>query len=179
MKLFFNLKAWQAFIFVGLLFIVPMFSPFIAVLYDMEIFAIMRWSIPLWLLSYIGYIFSFGYFLGKLSGRNHGLSYYLFTGLAVYSMIFSLLISFFITGGDIFGLPKNEVFQYIFPFQIIAMIGNIYLMRYSAQLLNSVEKEIDAKTVTYLGDFFLFWFLPIGVWSLQPRAAALYKKHTS
>ncbi|MBI3240197.1 MAG: hypothetical protein HYZ43_15335 [Flavobacteriia bacterium] len=36
-------------------------------------------------------------------------------------------------------------------------------------MLKSVELQREAVYTEYSSDFFLIWFFPVGVWSIQPR----------
>ena len=55
------------------------------------------------------------------------------------------------------------------PLHFAAMLTSFYAMIFAAKNLKSVELEREAKISEYLGDFFLVWFFPIGIWILQPR----------
>jgi len=39
--------------------------------------------------------------------------------------------------------------------------------------LNSAEMQKEAHFSDYIGDFFLLWVFPIGVWFIQPRINSL------
>ncbi|SFH51514.1 hypothetical protein [Pedobacter insulae] len=45
----------------------------------------------------------------------------------------------------------------------------LYCLAFPAKLLNCIETGKEASMGQYLGDFFLVFFLPIGIWFLQPR----------
>ncbi len=55
------------------------------------------------------------------------------------------------------------------PLYFAAMFSTLSAMIFAAKNLKSVELEREAKISEYLGDFFLVWFFPIGIWILQPR----------
>ena len=57
----------------------------------------------------------------------------------------------------------------VMPMHIAAMISTFYAMIFAAKTLKSAELKREAKISDYLGDFFLVWFFPIGIWILQPR----------
>lgn len=45
----------------------------------------------------------------------------------------------------------------------------LYCLAFPAKLLNCIETGKEVSMGQYLGDFFLVFFLPIGIWFLQPR----------
>ena len=57
----------------------------------------------------------------------------------------------------------------VMPMHIAAMISTFYAMIFAAKTLKSAELKREAKISDYLGDFFLVWFFPIGIWIIQPR----------
>ena len=62
------------------------------------------------------------------------------------------------------------------PLHFAAMFSTLYAMIFASKNLKSVELEREAKISNYLGDFFLVWFFPIGIWILQPRIHKLIKE---
>jgi len=177
MKFFFNLKHWQIFIFVAGLLILPMFTPFLFLNSDTHPFAVIRWTMPLWMVSTLGYFLGFGYFLSKLSNRNKGFSYYLFLFLITFSIIYSTLFASFMFRDHSADTLGGLNFGYILPLHFFSMIGNLIVLRYCAKLINSIEKKREVEASDYLGDFFLLWFIPIGVWILQPRLTKIWEAH--
>lgn len=66
--------------------------------------------------------------------------------------------------------------DFIMPLHFAAMFSTFYAMIFAAKTLKSAELERKAGVSEYLGDFFLIWFYPIGIWILQPRIHRLMKK---
>ncbi|HPE57275.1 MAG TPA: hypothetical protein P5514_13300 [Bacteroidales bacterium] len=62
------------------------------------------------------------------------------------------------------------------PLHFVAMFCTLYAMIFAAKTIKSAELEKEAKVSDYLGDFFLVWFFPIGIWILQPRIHKLIDK---
>ena len=52
---------------------------------------------------------------------------------------------------------------------LITVFCLIYTWRFTAKMLQSVELQREAVYAEYSSDFFLIWFFPLGVWSIQPR----------
>lgn len=65
---------------------------------------------------------------------------------------------------------------FVMPLHLAAMFSTLYTMMFAAKTLKSVELDRRAKVSDFLGDFFLVWFFPIGIWILQPRIHKLVKK---
>jgi len=65
---------------------------------------------------------------------------------------------------------------FLMPLHFAAMFSTLYAMIFAAKRLKSAELDREAKISDYLGDFFLVWFFPIGIWILQPRIHKLIEK---
>jgi len=65
---------------------------------------------------------------------------------------------------------KGIKFTGIWIFPVLYMFfAYFYTHSFPAKTLRSIETGQKASLGDYLGDFFLFLFLPIGIWFLQPR----------
>lgn len=64
----------------------------------------------------------------------------------------------------------------IMSLHFFAMLNIFYAMIFAAKTLKSAELNREALLSDYLGDFFLIWFYPLGIWILQPRIHKLIKK---
>lgn len=64
----------------------------------------------------------------------------------------------------------------IMPLHVSAMLSIFYAMIFAAKTIKSAELNKEATLSDYLGDFFLIWFYPLGIWILQPRIQKLLKK---
>ncbi len=58
--------------------------------------------------------------------------------------------------------------------QLIAMAGFVYMFIFIGKALKSVETKTEAHGDSYIGEFFLLWFWPIGIWLLQPRINRIF-----
>ena len=61
---------------------------------------------------------------------------------------------------------------------LYSVFAYFYLMAFPAKVLISIEKQRTASLGEYIGDFFLFLFLPVGIWFLQPRLNNVLAKYT-
>ncbi|MBD2768549.1 hypothetical protein IC235_11690 [Hymenobacter sp. BT664] len=49
-----------------------------------------------------------------------------------------------------------------------------YCLYFTAKALKTVERNAPVPVSEYLGEFFLLWFFPVGIWVLQPRVNRLF-----
>lgn len=49
----------------------------------------------------------------------------------------------------------------------------IYTWYFTVKTLRSAEMQKEAHFSDYIGEFFMIWFFPVGIWFLQPRINAL------
>jgi len=57
----------------------------------------------------------------------------------------------------------------LFPLQLFCIFCAFYCMYFTARTIKTAELQRAARLDDYIGEFFLIWFFPIGVWILQPR----------
>lgn len=56
-----------------------------------------------------------------------------------------------------------------FLMHFFSMFCLIYSLYFVAKTLKSAELQREAHFSDYIGEFFLIWFFPVGVWFIQPR----------
>lgn len=57
----------------------------------------------------------------------------------------------------------------IIPLHLLSIFSIFYQMVVAAKTIRFAEVKEFLSTSEYIGDFFLIWFFPIGVWFLQPK----------
>jgi len=58
----------------------------------------------------------------------------------------------------------------LFPLIIlIAMCCIMYCLYFTAKIFKTCELHKKTKFSDFAGEFFLFWFFPIGIWIIQPK----------
>ncbi len=57
----------------------------------------------------------------------------------------------------------------IIPLHLFSIFAIFYSMYFAAKTIKSVELQREARFEDFIGEFFLIWFFPIGVWILQPK----------
>ncbi|WP_426491678.1 hypothetical protein [Hymenobacter sp. 102] len=63
---------------------------------------------------------------------------------------------------------------FIVPLHLLSMAGILYSLQYVARALRSVELQRPAQFSEFVGEFFLLWFYPVGIWFIQPRINRLF-----
>ena len=63
-----------------------------------------------------------------------------------------------------------------FLMHFFSMFCLVYCLYFTAKTLKSAELQREAHFSDYIGDFFLFWFFPVGIWFLQPRINRIVQK---
>lgn len=63
----------------------------------------------------------------------------------------------------------------ILPLHLFAMFCMFYSMYFSAKTIKLAEQQQPVTLSDFIGEIFLIWFFPIGIWFLQPRINELIK----
>jgi len=100
---------------------------------------------------------------------------------AVVMMVFmAMLINqvFDMVGSDVppdsIAFPSMMMFPFIImPLQLFAVFCYFHNMYFVAKTIKTVELQRPTTFSDFIGEFFLIWFYPIGIWILQPRINAL------
>ena len=159
-------KHWQIFPFVALFFFVMLLFP-IVFIFNLSI-AVILIGITLWLLCYVGYLLLVGLATFKVTKQKKGLDYAFFLVGTIYSLLYSILFGLVLSGLTV-DLGLRIDFTIILPFHLLAMAANFNALRFSAKTLVFAEKQAKPLISEYILEFILFWFIPIGIWFLQPR----------
>ncbi len=82
-------------------------------------------------------------------------------------------------GGNVFrgGAPDSVNGGFIALFVLLhlsSMACLFYCLYFTAKALKTVERNAPVPVSEYLGEFFLLWFFPVGIWMLQPRVNHLF-----
>lgn len=79
----------------------------------------------------------------------------------------------FITKGNV---PNPFIFLLIIPLHLFSMFCIFYCLYFVAKSLKAVELQRKVSSGDYIGEFFIIWFFPIGIWFIQPRVNKLFAK---
>jgi len=105
------------------------------------------------------WLWAIGTKLTKKLPSNVKMNVGLFKIIMLYPIVYIVFALFYL-------IIKGD---FILPLHFAAMGAFLYSMLFAAKALKSIELQKEALVSDYLGDFFLIWFYPIGIWLLQPR----------
>lgn len=92
---------------------------------------------------------------------------------AFYIAIISLML-----GSISIGLQGDSLSGYaaiLIPVHLFSMFCIFWCLVFVAKLLKAVELQSPVRFSDYAGEFFLLWFFPIGIWTIQPRINKLFE----
>jgi hypothetical protein len=92
---------------------------------------------------------------------------------AVYAILFNAVFIEFSNNNT-----SDFIFYLIVPLHLFAMFCIFYGLYFIATNLVMAEINEVVSFSNYIGTFFLLWFIPVGIWFIQPRINKLYAKHT-
>jgi len=76
-----------------------------------------------------------------------------------------------------YGIYISISFAVIVPLHLFSIFCLFYCMYFVAKTIKTVELQREVNFSDFVGEFFLTWFFPIGVWILQPRINKMIKGH--
>jgi hypothetical protein len=180
MKFFLKLKHWQ-------LFIMTWGLPMIVNVYSFSKPTILFQSFPILMIFFtagtFGWIWSIGKVLHKRLPQGVKLNLALFHVFLIIPVLYIIIIlcglSFTMLSG-----ANGEGFAWGFisypavliTIHLLSMVMIFLALRFAAKVMKSVEIDRLAKFSDYAGEFFLIWFMPVGVWFLQPRLNRMVKE---
>lgn len=62
----------------------------------------------------------------------------------------------------------------IIPIHLFSMFCMFYTLYFNAKSLKAVESKGPVTFSEFAGEFFLMWFLPVGIWIIQPRINKIF-----
>ena len=97
-----------------------------------------------------------------------------FIGLA-YSLFFVGLMAFVmynlpsLIGGLISMSALGTILSVVMLLHFLAAFCLLYCLYFAAKTIKTVELQRETTFNDFIGEFFMIWFFPIGVWMLQPK----------
>jgi hypothetical protein len=75
----------------------------------------------------------------------------------------------------LFANTDSKLFAVLLPLHLFAMVCLIYDLHFVAKSLALAVTGKPKLFSDFAGTFFLLWFFPVGIWSVQPKVNQLYK----
>jgi hypothetical protein len=92
----------------------------------------------------------------------------------LYTLSALVLVPLLITKTIVFTHLDPAFILLIVPLHLFCMFCIFYCFYFSAKCLKAVEVQGPMKSDAFIGELFLIWYFPIGVWFLQPRMNKLF-----
>lgn len=182
MKKILKAKHWQVFI---VLFVLPMViqMAFMAVMViniisaadrnPEEIYKVIRF-VPIVMLVYIVpfyvWLWSVAIGLQKYQPKELVIRTRLFKLLLLFSAVYYLFYASLIAHlMAMQGSFNPLLFVAIIPFNLVAAFCMLYSFFLAAKIFKTAELQRPVTFGDFVGEFFLIWFYPIGIWFIQPK----------
>ncbi|WP_191858943.1 hypothetical protein [Hanstruepera ponticola] len=186
---FLNAKHWQLFTLMFgipiLLQIIAMTSMFVNIdgngnpdptgmLNMMKIF-------PIIMLLYVGLFFGWFWSIGiglqkyipnDINMKTKKFKIFFFIPL-IYILFFLTIIgtTFYgiSSGNNAVGGIVGKMLFIVIPMHLFSMFCMFYLLYFVSKTIKTTELERNVTFSDFIGEFFMIWFFPIGIWFIQPR----------
>ncbi|WP_238388512.1 hypothetical protein, partial [Christiangramia aestuarii] len=73
------------------------------------------------------------------------------------------------SGNNAAGGTVGILLLFIIPLHLFSMFCMFYLLYFVSKTIKTVELKRSVTFSDFVGEFFMIWFFPIGVWFIQPR----------
>jgi len=128
-----------------------------------------------------------GLFFGWFWSIAHGLREYIPTEyrmklkkFKIFFFIPLLYILFCVTliGTTFYGISSGDnaaggivgkMLFVILPLHLFSMFSIFYQLYFASKTIKTAELQREVTFSDYLGEFFMIWFFPIGIWVIQPK----------
>ena len=137
-------------------------SPIIMLLYTGVFFG-WFWSIGIGLQKYIP---------AEIKMKIKKFKVFFFIPLFYILFIFILIGTTFFgisTGSNAVGGIIGNMLIFIIPMHLFSMFCMFYLLYFVSKTIKTIELERPVTFSDFIGEFFMIWFFPIGIWFIQPR----------
>lgn len=112
---------------------------------------------------------------------------FLFIPIIYIVLIFGFMGTMFEGAFENGAEPSNvvigSILGVVFPLHLFSMFCIFYSLYFVAKTFKTAELQREVTFSDFAGEFFLFWFFPIGIWVIQPKINKMieyyYDNHTS
>ncbi|MFZ4399070.1 MAG: hypothetical protein ACOYO1_03460 [Bacteroidales bacterium] len=180
-KSFLNAKHWQLFL---LIFGIPMIFQFVMMTLTISNFASETNSDPSMIFDYMkffpiimilfmgvlfGWIWSVAIGLQNRIPENIKMNvrkfkFFFFTPLIYISFFLGFFIVIFTMSSF-----NPALFVIIIPLHLFSVFCMFYCLFFVSKTIKTVEFQREVTFSDFIGEFFMIWFYPIGIWIIQPK----------
>ena len=181
MTKFLTLKHWQLFV---LLMGLPLVIQFVTIgsVFSGNVPSTLLFLFPVMMIVIIGLFFGWFYSLGtnlhKKLPPTATMSLIRFKIFLFVPVVYLFLISVFtivmVTNPSTEWQPNPAIVAVVIPLHLLSMFSIFYCLYFIAKALKSVEWQKSVTFSDFVGEFFMIWFYPFGIWMLQPRINKLF-----
>jgi hypothetical protein len=181
MTKFLTLKHWQLFV---LLMGLPLVIQFVTIgsVFSDNVPSTLLFLFPVMMIVIIGLFFGWFYSLGtnlhKKLPPTATMSLIRFKIFLFVPVVYLFLISVFtivmVTNPSTEWQPNPAIVAVVIPLHLLSMFSIFYCLYFIAKALKSVEWQKSVTFSDFVGEFFMIWFYPFGIWMLQPRINKLF-----
>ncbi len=177
MKKLLQFKHWQLFL---LLMGIPILFQFV-IMNSMNNLIYVIVGFPIMMILMVTLMFSWLYTLGThlyaLLPQTVTMNlsrFKLFLVIPIGYIVFITIYFLCVTTG-VLGNVNPWIFAIIVPLHLFSLFCILYCLYFNAKALKSIELQRPVEFGDFIGEFFLIWMFPIGVWIIQPRINKLFK----
>jgi hypothetical protein len=92
----------------------------------------------------------------------------------IYIVLISLIVGFTASGlfvnGNVSGsIVGGVLIMVILVLHLFSMFCIFYSLYFVSKTIKTVELQREVNFGDFIGEFFMLWFYPIGIWIVQPR----------
>ncbi len=183
MRKLLTLKHWQLFcLLVVLPFVLQLiFLGIVLISMDTKwLFTLFPLVILLCMAVFFGWMYTLGTQLVKKLPPGVRMNVGLFRILLAIPVIYTTAIAVMI--GFLPAMPAlvsdeetMKMAEVIMPLHLLSMFCMFYILYFNTKAFRSAELRRKVSFSDFMGEFFLFWFFPVGIWLLQPRISKLFE----
>lgn len=149
---------------------IPAFSTYFILTFAVSVF---------YMALFYGWIWSIGMGLQSKIPQEINMKTGRFKFALIYPIIYMslfLCLAFFIT--TLLASMSSGILAIIIPLHLLTMVCIFYCLYFVAKTIKTAELKKELRFSDFVGEFFLIWFYPIGIWFLQPRINAIHASET-
>lgn len=183
MEIFLRLKHWHLFLIAfGLPFTLQIIlSVFTLITEDpMLMLQVMPFVMFLFFAGYFGWLWAIGQEFQKMLPGDLKFSLVPFKIFLLFPVIYVLflffMIDFFVINMEDELEPSLSIFYMIIPLHLFTMFCIFYCIYFAARTFKATELQRPVTFPDFVGEFFMIWIFPLGIWFIQPRINDLIAK---